>query len=65
MTPPASTTLERIDHDSPADREAILRPLLAYNRSAGPDPQYQMLGLLIKSAEGETIGGLWGRSFYQ
>jgi len=47
------------------DRDAILFPLMAYNRSNAPDPQFKVLGLLLKSDDGETTGGLWGRSAYE
>jgi GNAT superfamily N-acetyltransferase len=47
------------------DREAIWRPLIAYNTSHAPNPDYRMLGLLIKDDRGETLGGLWGRSAYE
>ncbi len=54
-----------IDHDSPEDRAAILSALNHYNLANAPDPKFQMLGLLLKSDAGETIGGLWGRSAYE
>jgi GNAT superfamily N-acetyltransferase len=47
------------------DREPILKGLIAYNRSAAPDPNFQMLGLLLQDETGATIGGLWGRSAYE
>jgi GNAT superfamily N-acetyltransferase len=46
------------------DREAIYRPLIAYNCSVGPDPGYGTLALLIQDSAGAVSGGLWGRIFY-
>ena len=38
---------------------------MAYNRANAPDPNFEHLGLLLKSSSGETMGGLWGRSAYE
>lgn len=49
---------------TPADREAILAPLIAYNdRYAGPSG-YKPLALLLRDPSGKTIGGLSARSQY-
>ncbi len=55
----------QIDHDSPQDRDALSNALSKYNHSVAPPANYQLLGLLLKSEAGETIGGLWGRSAYE
>ncbi|WP_201843060.1 GNAT family N-acetyltransferase [Microvirga zambiensis] len=50
---------------SPADREAILRPLLAYNDRRGPPSGFQPLAISLRDpTTGETVGGLWGKSSY-
>jgi GNAT superfamily N-acetyltransferase len=46
------------------DRNAILYPLIAYNRASGPPTEYRMLALLLKDVAGSVIGGLWGRTSY-
>jgi GNAT superfamily N-acetyltransferase len=58
-------TIRVIEEDDPAEREAILQPLIAYNLKSAPDPKYQLLGLLLKDEYDATIGGLWGRSAYE
>jgi GNAT superfamily N-acetyltransferase len=58
-------TIQVIEHDDPAERDAILNRLIAYNLKSAPDPKYQLLGLLLKDEHGATIGGLWGRSAYE
>ena len=53
------------DAPSPADREAILAPLMAYNDGrAGPSGYKPFACLLRDSADGKTLGGLWARSMY-
>jgi len=47
---------------SPADREAVLGGLRAYNRRHAPDPEWLPLTLLLRDAEGELRGGLVGES---
>jgi GNAT superfamily N-acetyltransferase len=46
------------------DREAILRPLRAFNRRHGPPTDNRPLALLVKDAGGIVTGGLWGYSLY-
>lgn len=58
-------TIQVIEHDAPAEREAILQHLIAYNLKSAPNPKFQLLGLLLKDEQGTTIGGLWGRSAYE
>lgn len=43
---------------------AIVVPLIAHNEQSAPPPNFQNLALLIRNAEGKTIGGLWGRFGY-
>ncbi|MBO1907538.1 GNAT family N-acetyltransferase [Microvirga sp. 3-52] len=53
------------DVPNPADREAILNSLIAYNRSNGPPPGFQPLAILLRDPKtGETVGGLWGKSSF-
>jgi GNAT superfamily N-acetyltransferase len=46
------------------DRAAILEALLHFNRAHVPDVSSSPLGLLLRSNEGEVVGGLWGRFAY-
>jgi GNAT superfamily N-acetyltransferase len=53
------------DQPNDADRKAIVDPLIAYNHKAGGDSHHQLLAILIKDpANGQTLGGLWGRTGY-
>ena len=58
-------TVTVIEADVPQEREAILKRLMEYNLKSAPDPDYRLLGLLLKDEQGATIGGLWGRSAYE
>ncbi|TIT09302.1 MAG: GNAT family N-acetyltransferase [Mesorhizobium sp.] len=50
---------------NPADREAILQPLLSYNDSKGPPSGFQPLAILLRDPNTKlTVGGLWGKSSY-
>ena len=53
-----------IEKPTVADRDAVLAVLKAYNESRAGPSDYRPLALLLRDAEGETIGGLWGRSMY-
>lgn len=57
--------IEYTDEGRNEDREAVVAGLMEYNRRHAPAPNFQMLGLLLKSADGVTVGGLWGRSGYE
>jgi GNAT superfamily N-acetyltransferase len=61
MRPTVVLTEENI----PEGREAILDLLGEFNLQNAPDPDFRLLGLLLKDEQGATIGGLWGRSAYE
>jgi GNAT superfamily N-acetyltransferase len=52
------------DQPTPEDREAVLAPLRAYNEAAFGPGRAEPLAILLHNDEGQTIGGLWGRSNY-
>ena len=58
-------TISVVEEDIPAEREAILQRLIEYNLKSAPNPNFRLLGLLLKDEHGTTIGGLWGRSAYE
>ncbi len=49
---------------SPADRDAVLAPLRAYNIAQAGDPHIRPVAILVKAENGTTEGGLWGRIGY-
>ena len=53
------------DEGRTEDRDAIAAGLLDFNRRNAPPANFQMLGLLLKTSVGSTVGGLWGRSAYE
>jgi GNAT superfamily N-acetyltransferase len=54
-----------IEAPSPADRDAILNPLIAYNDGNGPPSGFQPMAIVLRDpSTGETVGGLWGKSSY-
>jgi GNAT superfamily N-acetyltransferase len=52
--------------DSPtsADRDAITHALVTFNDKAAGPSGFQPLAVLVQDADGNTIGGLWGRTVY-
>ena len=51
---------------APADRDAIVAPLVAYNTSKAGAPGYKPVAILVRDHESaRTIGGLWGSISYQ
>jgi GNAT superfamily N-acetyltransferase len=52
------------DQPSSADRDAITQALVAFNdKMAGPSG-FRPLAILIRDDDGNTIGGLWGKTAY-
>ncbi|GGC83700.1 GNAT family N-acetyltransferase [Chelatococcus reniformis] len=64
MTAPAPDIVVSLTPDA-AEREAIVRPLIAYNdETAGPS-NYRPFALLLRDPEtGADRGGLWGKTSY-
>jgi GNAT superfamily N-acetyltransferase len=62
MREPTIVLNERPDD---ADRKAIVEALIAYNDQAGGPSGYRPLAILITDPDsGDTLGGLWGKTFY-
>ena len=57
--------IEQSQNPTDAEREAILIPLRAYNTAQAGPGNPQPLALLVRDDNGETLGGLYGRFFYQ
>lgn len=49
----------------PEEREAILRPLVEFNRQAAPPSRSEPFAFFLKNEGGETLGGLWGDIFHE
>jgi GNAT superfamily N-acetyltransferase len=50
---------------SDADREAVLRPLLAYNQANGGASKYEPVAIMLRdTTSGDSLGGLWGKLYY-
>ena len=56
------TDLILTDAPQPADREAIVAGIIAFNRAATGRADGKPLAVLIRDAEGATVGGLLGRT---
>lgn len=52
------------DSADQAIRDAILGPLVAYNAQKTGGHDYRPLVLVLDDADGQAIGGLWGRTAY-
>ncbi|MGW8461741.1 GNAT family N-acetyltransferase [Pseudomonas sp. CLCA07] len=57
--------IERSQNPTNEEREAILTPLRAYNAAQAGQANAQPLALLVRDDNGEILGGLYGRFFYQ
>lgn len=57
--------IERSQDPTQEEREAILAPLRAYNAAQAGPGNPQPLALLVRDDNGEILGGLYGRFFYQ
>ncbi|MBB3911355.1 GNAT family N-acetyltransferase [Sphingomonas desiccabilis] len=59
-------TIELHVADAPTaeDREAVLAPLRLYNEAMAGPARTEPVAILLRDADGHTIGGLWGRSGY-
>lgn len=60
----SSATIAVIDNPSDEDRQMILNPLLAYNDAAIPDDRHEPIALLLRNEEGQAVGGLWAKLYY-
>ena len=54
-----------VEEDVPDGRETLLQKLVEFNNQAAPPVDFRLLGLLLKDENGQTVGGLWGRSAYE
>ena len=45
-------------------RQVVLDALIDYNRATGPATQAEWLAILVLDAEGDAVGGLWGKTIY-
>jgi GNAT superfamily N-acetyltransferase len=52
------------ENPSEANREAVLRPLRAYNTAQAGDPRIRPVALLLADEAGNHVGGLWGKCAY-
>lgn len=59
-----SFTIETIDKPTDDHRDAILKPLVAYNTSQAGEAAYTELALLVRDASGEIGGGLFAKTIY-
>ena len=57
-------TIELTDTVDEAVRNAIVRPLVAYNALQTGISDFRPLVLALKDDQGEVVGGLWGRTGY-
>ena len=59
-----SFAIRATDVPDESTRKAILDPLIAYNETRTGRNDYRPLILAIEDAQGQVIGGLWGRTAY-
>jgi GNAT superfamily N-acetyltransferase len=57
-------TISIPEKPSAEDREAVLAPLRAYNESHAGSPSVEPVAILLTDDNGETMGGLWGKTSY-
>lgn len=64
MTFPAAEIVVSLTPEA-AERDAIVRPLIAYNDATAGPSGYSAFALMVRDpATGRNIGGLWGKSSY-
>jgi GNAT superfamily N-acetyltransferase len=52
------------DAPTPAQRDAVLAPLAAFNAANGFPGDHEPVAILLEDETGATVGGLWGRTSY-
>ena len=57
-------TIRATDEPDEAVRKGIVDPLVAYNRQQAGRDDVRPLILAIEDAQGQVVGGLWGRTAY-
>ncbi|MEO4014046.1 MULTISPECIES: GNAT family N-acetyltransferase [Pseudomonas] len=57
--------IERSQNPTDEERQAILLPLRAYNSAKAGVSTQEPIALLVRNENGEILGGLHGRVFYQ
>jgi len=57
-------TIELTDTADEAVRNAIVRPLIAYNALQTGISDHRPLIVVLRDDQGEVVGGLWGRTGY-
>ena len=57
-------TIELTDTVDEAVRNAIVRPLIAYNALQTGISDHRPLIVVLRDEQGEVVGGLWGRTGY-
>lgn len=57
-------TIVVTDSPSNADRDAITQALVAFNDKAAGPSGFRPLAVLVQDADGNTVGGLWGKTSY-
>ena len=58
-------SISLVQEPAPAEREAVIAGLRAYNRRHAPAPGWQSLLLLVRGGDGEIVGGLIGESGWE
>jgi GNAT superfamily N-acetyltransferase len=57
-------TIEVSEAAADADRAAILEALAAFNADHGYPADMRPVAVLLRDGQGQTIGGLWGKTVY-
>ena len=60
----AFANIHRVDEPAEEDRNAILKPLLAYNLAKAGEENYKRLALFLRDNDNEVQGGLWAKIYY-
>lgn len=60
----STATVVVTDSPTSADRDAITQALVAFNDKAVGPSGFLPLAVLVQDADGNTIGGLWGKTVY-
>lgn len=59
-----SFTISILENPSDEDRQAILNPLVIFNRAETGDDRYEPVAFMLRDETGEGVGGLWAHLYY-
>jgi GNAT superfamily N-acetyltransferase len=60
----ANSRITVVDQPGDEEREIVLEALFQHNSEAGPPTEIRPIAILVNDDDGNPVGGLYGRMFY-